>query len=213
MATKTQKVHVAMDFHHERDDEFVSTMKAVALGFYGNKAFSSAPVDEATFNAQMESYSNALITSKDGGRKAVAEKNKQRSASSKMLSKLARHVQEIAGDDLSAALSSGFQAYVGPPPQLPLAQPVIDKVAQVNSGEAGVSPSSVAGARIYEIQFGAVGPGGAPPASWTTVQSATARPVIIIKGLTPGVMYAFQVRAFGKLGWTPWSDSVMKMST
>src|SRR5438874_4472332 len=113
MATKNQKVHVAMDFHRETDDGFASTMKAVGLGYYGNKAFSTSPVDQAVFNAQMETYSMALITSKDGGRKAVAEKNKQRSAASKMLSKLARHVQETVGDDLSAALSSGFQAYVG----------------------------------------------------------------------------------------------------
>ena len=32
-----------------------------------------------------------------------------------------------------------------------------------------------------------------------------------INGLTPGTMYAIQVRAYGKLGYTDWSDSATRM--
>ena len=32
-----------------------------------------------------------------------------------------------------------------------------------------------------------------------------------INGLTPGVIYAIQVRAFGQLGHTEWTDSATRM--
>jgi hypothetical protein len=39
------------------------------------------------------------------------------------------------------------------------------------------------------------------------------RPGAVFKNLIPGTVYAFQVRAYGKSGWTQWSDIVTKMST
>ena len=34
-----------------------------------------------------------------------------------------------------------------------------------------------------------------------------------VTGLTPGTIYAFQVRAMGRLGYTDWSDSATRMCT
>jgi hypothetical protein len=48
--------------------------------------------------------------------------------------------------------------------------------------------------------------------AWITVQAATTKPPIVVTGLIPGTTYVFQVRAYGKLGWTPWSDGITKMS-
>jgi Fibronectin type III domain len=45
------------------------------------------------------------------------------------------------------------------------------------------------------------------PGTWTTATMAIARKRLTVTGLTPGTAYAFQVRAFGKAGWTDWSAS------
>ena len=66
---------------------------------------------------------------------------------------------------------------------------------------------------MCETRSGEVGAGGAAPTSWTTIQAASARPGTRFTGLKPGTVYVFQTRAFGKMGWSEWSDPVTKMST
>jgi hypothetical protein len=213
MATTQQKVKVAMVFHQESDDELVLTCNAVDTGFSNHSTlFPNLPVDLPTFKAQSALFAAAVVAAKDGGRKAVAEKNKQRAATTKMLSKLARHVTEVADNDLTIVTASGFQAKTGPVAAQPTATPAIDKLVQGNSGEMIVTPTPVAG-RLYEIHWGPVGAGGAAPTTWAIVQVATARPGTRVTGLTPGTVYVFQVRAFGNTGWSEWSDPVTKMST
>ena len=58
---------------------------------------------------------------------------------------------------------------------------------------------------------GAAGAGGAAPAVWSTLMAPNARTAVPINGLTPGTTYAVQVRAYGQLGYTAYSDSVTRM--
>jgi hypothetical protein len=51
------------------------------------------------------------------------------------------------------------------------------------------------------------------PGPWTTETMTTVKKGMLIGNLTPGTVYAFQVRALGPLGSTDWSDSVTMMST
>jgi hypothetical protein len=46
---------------------------------------------------------------------------------------------------------------------------------------------------------------------WTTTVVPNTRPPIIINDLTSGVKYTFRVRAFGKLGFSDWSNPVDRM--
>ena len=64
-------------------------------------------------------------------------------------------------------------------------------------------------ARSYELRFTARGDG--IPESWMTIPLTRARPATHVDNLTPGTIYAFQVRAFGDLGFTDWSSSVTRM--
>ncbi|PYR87312.1 MAG: hypothetical protein DMG18_00075 [Acidobacteria bacterium] len=52
-----------------------------------------------------------------------------------------------------------------------------------------------------------------PRAFWAarTVMVAKIKPPVAIDGLTPGTTYAIQVRAYGPLGHTEWSDSATRM--
>ena len=74
-----------------------------------------------------------------------------------------------------------------------------------------MSVSPVAKARIYEIHYAPLGAGGTPPTTFASVTIASAKKATPIDNLTPGTTYTFQVRAFGKLGFTDWSSSVSRM--
>ena len=71
-------------------------------------------------------------------------------------------------------------------------------------------PEAVRRAKNYDLRYGPIGPGEAPPTGWVTqtVPNAKTAP---INGLTPGTTYAIQVRAYGSLGHTEWSDSATRM--
>lgn len=214
MATKVEKNKILMVFHTDTDDQLVTTMGVVDDGVFGHPdKFTNVVITKDTFEAQKGALSTAVVAAKDGGKKAIVEKNKQRTASTKMLSKLARYVEEVANNDLPTLTLSGFTVATGKQPPQPLGPTGVDKLVQKITGQIIVSPTATPGARIMEIRYGAISPGAAVPVSFTTVQVATARPGTPINGLTPGTVYAFQVRAFGKTGWTEWSDAVTKMST
>ena len=50
------------------------------------------------------------------------------------------------------------------------------------------------------------------PVSWTELSPLTVIRSITVNGLTPGTLYAFQMRALGRAGYTNWSDSVTRMA-
>ena len=95
----------------------------------------------------------------------------------------------------------------------PLPLPVIKGVDHgAVTGELVIQIQSIPKAVHYEIRYGAQ-LNGAAPASWTTEVVTRVRPPVGIEGLTPGTVYAFQVRALGKLGFTDWTDSATCMCT
>ena len=73
-----------------------------------------------------------------------------------------------------------------------------------------VTIKAVTKARSYELRYAPVPAAGAS-INWTTIVVATVKPATLLNNLTPGGTYTFQVRAFGKLGFSDWSDSVNRM--
>ena len=47
--------------------------------------------------------------------------------------------------------------------------------------------------------------------NWNMISAPSTKPAIAINNVTKGVNYSFQVRAFGKLGFSDWSSSVERM--
>jgi len=45
----------------------------------------------------------------------------------------------------------------------------------------------------------------------TTILVANTKPPTAINNLTPGTTYTFQVRAFGNLGYSEWSNTAQRM--
>jgi hypothetical protein len=149
---------------------------------------------------------------RDGSKKAIAEKRKKREALIQTYRLLARFVEIMCKNDMPTFLSSGFEAASQTPaaPQ-PLPPASIFKIEHGNGGELFVTLKSLPRARTYEVRYAPVPAGGGAPTTWTTETFASAKIAVPISGLTPGANYVFQVRAFGKLGYTDWSDSVTRI--
>ena len=81
----------------------------------------------------------------------------------------------------------------------------------VISGEIVVQVEAILRALHYEIRYG-VQVNGAAPSSWTSKVVTKVKPPVGFQGLTPGTVYAFQVRALGTVGYTAWTDSTTCMS-
>src|SRR2546427_173631 len=196
------------------DDDVVLRGTAVVTGLTGNSHFQILPVDLATLKAAIESFHALIVGAQDGSRKVIAEKNKQREAVIKMLRLLARYVEITSDGDMAMFTSSGFvPASTTKLPTSPLPLPVIRSVTHgVLSGELVVQVEAIPKAVNYEIRYGTV-VNGAAPSSWTSKVVTKVRPPVGIEGLTPGMIYAIQVRALGKLGYTAWTDSTTCMCT
>jgi hypothetical protein len=196
------------------DTDVVVRGSAVQTSLTGNSHFANLPVDPAILKTNIDSFSALIAEAEDGSKKVIAEKNKQRQTVIKMLRLLGRYVEVSCNDDMSIFTSSGFLAVtrtIAPPAPLP--QPVFRSVDHgANSGEIVIQIVAIPKALFYELRWGPF-VNGAVSGSWTSQLITAVRPPVGIQGLTPGTVYAFQIRALGKLGYTDWTDSITFMCT
>jgi len=174
-----------------------------------NSTYSTPPVALADFKSAIDSFSVLVTDALDGGKKVISAKKKQREAVVKMVTLLGHYVEVACNDDVAAFNTSGFTVVstVRTPAQ-PLSGAKISWVDRgANSGQVLVRIAPITGAVSYELRYGLVGTGGAPPATWTTLPLAGTK-TVTLNNLTPGASYAFQVRGLGQMGYFDWSDSV-----
>ena len=194
------------------DEVFLGRLTAVYTGTNGNSAYPNPPIDMVAFKTDIDSYSSLITVALDGSKNAISEKTKKRKALATSLRLLGRYVEIMCKNDMTTFLSSGFEAASTTRSSVPPLPPAsIVKVEHGNSGELLVTMRSLPRARSYDVRYVPVPIGGATPNTWTTVTFASARMAVSINGLTPGTNYAFQVRAFGKLGYTDWSESFTRI--
>src|SRR5262245_10775528 len=177
------------------------------------KVFSKLPIELAAYQAAIDAYEAAIPAALDGSKTAVANKNKLLETAIGMYVELAHHVEANCDNDLATFLLSGFQpaSSTKTPPQ-PLDQPSITVEPGPVTGQMKAKIESVPNALSYHLHFAPVPSGGGAPATWTDQIITSTKPTII-KDLTPGTIYTFQVRALGRLGFTNWSDAVNRMAT
>jgi hypothetical protein len=179
-----------------------------------NPNFTDPPpaVDAPTFKNSLDELAVRYSESLDGGKKAKEALKKAFDAVIHFLDLLAHHAETYSKNDMTIFLSSGFEAASTARTSAgPLAQPTIESTKQGSTGQAVIKLKAVRGARSYLVQYGLMGPDGAPPASWSSTPAIKAKPATRIDGLQPGKMYAFQVRALGPDGYTDWSPSLTRI--
>jgi len=184
-------------------------------GLKDNPNFPKPPVDLEVFKAALDGFGALIAESMHRDRRVIAEKNKQRDKVTSMITEIGHYVEAVAQEDLAVFLSSGLDPGPTTPTSsqpLPLPVPKILNIEQgYYSGEldAYITPLGRK-ALYYELRCTEIDGIGMPGIA-TITRLTNARAGKTVKGLTPGVTYAFQVRAFGKAGFTDWSDSVTRM--
>jgi hypothetical protein len=212
MATpKLDMIKAVMGFAGVPDADLVSRCNAVHDGMTNNPAYPSPPVDMPGFKTAIDAYTAAVAGALDGGKAAITARNKQRGDVIVILHQLGHYVEVACKGDLNTFVSSGFVAVSKTrSTDQPVGQPEIASVEQGTSGQFIVTIKPVAKARHYELESGAV-PAGGGAINWTAQLVATTKPPTVFINLTPGGTYSFRVRAFGKLGYSDWSDPVSRM--
>jgi hypothetical protein len=187
-------------------------------GMLNNTAYPSPTIDMPGYKAAIDAYSAAVTAALDGGKTAITALSKARSNVVVMYRSLGHYVETACKGDENTFVSSGFTAVPKPQktPAQPVSVPTISVSQGANSGTASGTISKVAQAKTYDIRFAPALPAGAAAGtnvSWTLVSVAGVKPPTVINNLTPGTTYQFQARAFGKLGFSDWSDPVNLMVT
>jgi Fibronectin type III domain len=212
MAT-IKMIKALLNFTYKIPDQLLTQGYAIVKALTGNVNFPNLPVDLAVLKAKLDAFAGAIADAKDGSRKAITLRNQMGEEIVRVLQVLAFHVQLNCKDDMNIFLTSGFtprsNARTAPQPLEPTAVLSVD---QGVSGVFKVSMKSVKRAKNYQVRSGQVGPGGATPTTWNIVTVPNAKTAAVINGLTPGTTYAIQVRAYGSLGFTEWSDSAIRMA-
>jgi hypothetical protein len=210
--TKLNIVKAVLGFSGVSDSDLVSRLNAVHDGMWSNPAYPSPPIDIPAFKSAIDAYAAAVAAALDGGKTALTERDKRRADMIIMLRQLGHYVEVACKGDMNTFVTSGFvPASTTRPPAQPIGQPVIASVRQgSNSGQLVVTIKAVPKARHYELRSGAV-PVAGGAINWATMLLATTKPATVFNNLTPGGIYTFQVRAFGKLGHSDWSDPANRM--
>jgi hypothetical protein len=212
MTTIPKLIKAALNFSKTLPEMLLAQGYGILKALTGNVNFTTIPVDLSVLKTALDAYSVSIGEAKDGSKKAITLRNKQGEDVIRILRSLALYVELNCKDDLNIFLTSGFTPRSNTrTPAQPLDQPTILDIVQGVSGQLLVSAKAVRNAKTYELRSGPVGPGGATPVSWVMQTVSKVKPAAPINGLTPGTTYAIQVRAYGPLGYTEWSDSATHM--
>jgi len=212
MKLKTQLIQAVLGFTKLAPLELLQAATAIYVGTNGNTAFPNPTVDMAVLKADIDNFSSAITASLDGGKKALAERDRLAEVLIKDLRKLGKYVEVNCKDDRQTFLSSGFQARSVGRPSSSLVSAAIRSIDPgPNSGQFLITPVAVPGAHAYEVRGGAIGVGGTPPSTWISQSVGTTRPPALLTGLTPGTSYAIQVRSLTGSVYSDWSDPVTRI--
>ena len=204
---RNMMLHVSLSFASLADGPFGNLAENVVTRMDSNPSFLTPTVPIATLTASLAVFRAAVETAAGGGKQATAAKNAARAALLDLLRQQAGYVEGVAMGDMAMLLSSGFNAASKNRAQVPLPQPVIQRIDNQASTQLRVRVGTVRNARAFEVVI-SIGTGPVQVAG--TFTSARR---IIVTGLTPGTTYTVRVRAVGgSTGYSDWSDPVSHMA-
>src|SRR5262249_32326872 len=150
---------------------------AVYDGLLDNPAYAALPITMGDFKSAIDDYTKGVAAALDGGKAAIAERQKCRNDVIAMFRALGHYVERACNNDINAFISSGFVAAT--PHQRsseqPLAAPSTVIIEQGVTGQFLVTPGRVPKARSYVIRFAPTVAAGSP-VNWATIAVVTTRP-------------------------------------
>jgi hypothetical protein len=214
--TKQHPIKAIKNFRRMAAEVLVTTSRAIQAHFdpANNPNVTGAsplPADMATVKSATDLLSAKITAAAEGGKAAVAEKNRQKEVVARLLILLAQYAEANCKDDMTTFLSFGFTPAASTKAKTP---PVSESIRKIepgpNSGEMLITPMKFPGAVSYLVQFAPVVNGVV--GSWTSKPIPGIWPPLLITGLTPATTYIFQARALTKTGYSDWGESVTRIA-
>src|SRR5262249_15845264 len=110
--TKPKPIRPVLGFSRLAPLGLQELINAVLEGVYADPFWTALtpPIDKPTFKAAGDNYVSLSTAALDGGKKAIAARNRQGTIVTKMLKSLVHWVEGACDEDLKTFLASGFQA-------------------------------------------------------------------------------------------------------
>src|SRR5436853_6068719 len=109
MTTKVKQapLHIALGYAGFTDSDVASAALAAHDGVKAHPEMFPNPPDLDVFFASIQTLEGRLAAARDGGKKAVSEKNKARAATVKLMRQLGHYVEANCKDDIPIVNASG----------------------------------------------------------------------------------------------------------
>jgi len=197
------------DLNLETDAELENFAQGIIAALTGNAHFPTPTPTLASVTDAIDAYSVTLQTiaaRQSALREAFTLKEQARAVVVQQLTYLANYV-EIASQGNEAKIESAGMGVRSPAVPVGVPSMVTNLAAALSDfpGAVDLNRDPTTGANSYEVQCKL----HEDAAQWTTFKIVTSSR-ITVDGLTPGSLYAFQVRAVGAAGPGPWSDEAVK---
>jgi hypothetical protein len=180
--------------------------------------FPKPPVDLAALKAELERFISVIAQATYGDSTVIVKRDSIRSEIHVMLRQLAHYVEYLCNIEtdrttqMQIVAASGFEAMSSTTAAEELLSTRIKQIDNPRTGVLRVRYKTAGRkARRYDVRMAVKG--ASDPESWPIRQFANAKDGGMYEGLTPGVVYTFQVRVMSKLGHGEWSPAVNKMCT
>ena len=206
-ATNGFYARVALSFARKVDaDLIVFTRNVVAL-MTDNAQYPTPNPSLAAVTTSVNSFEATVQDALNGGKIAIATRNAARVELLALLRQLAAYVQGNCDVDLTALLTSGFEAVRAPSPAGVLPAPQNARLSLTGkSGEMLLRFDRVVNAANYSVQVSDASTG-----PWEDETPSTSTRVLI-EGLTPGQLYWVRACANGSAGAGAWSAAISAMA-
>jgi hypothetical protein len=213
--TNSKPIKTLGGYKKKSPTENLAYANSVYLGMFTDPVdYPAPPIDEATFKGEIDKLSAAITAARDGGKRAIAERNHQEHVVIKMMRQLEHYAETACKDDMPTFLKSGFQAAstVHAAKKPALSKWIRAITPGKISGQLDLVLMADPGATAYELRWAASADG--TPGEWATQLVTKTRPAVTITGLTPGTTYTIQVRSFADAsGFSDWSDPHIRICT
>lgn len=169
---------------------------------------SRVPTDAQVQAAQnnLVSADAAVTAAETLWKQRILERDDLESAWDTIMTARANNCEAVTPNDLAALQSTGFPMRSTGSPVGALPAPSDLKAKPMDKdGEIELRCNTVNGASSYEWQCRLY----EGPAGWSGIKTGTTSKILVSE-LTPGVMYAFRVRAIGSAGPGTWSDEAVE---
>ena len=149
MAAKTKQppLHIALGYSGLSDSAVAAEALAAHDGIKAHPEFFPNPPDLNAFLATIQAFEGSIAAAKDGGRKAISQKKKDRAATMKALRQLGHYVEANCKDAAGSL-----------------------------SGQIVVKGKPIPRARSYVFRYAPAGPDG-KPGTWTEIALTNPRAI------------------------------------